>query len=70
MLRTFSRHAQRRMQQRNISSGRARAALAGGKTKYLGRHKFKSSKLIDGRTVTVIYKKSNNRKIAVTAWKK
>ena len=66
----FFRHARKRMRQRNIGTGRAHSALGGGNAQYLGRHKFKTTKLVGGRTVTVIFRKDRGRKVAITAWKK
>ncbi|MEK9180866.1 MAG: DUF4258 domain-containing protein [Patescibacteria group bacterium] len=69
MKKIFTRHALKRIKNRNLGMQKTKRAVGGGKLVYLGNKKYKSTRESGGKTITVIYKKDGGKNIAITAWK-
>ncbi|MCL5435836.1 MAG: hypothetical protein M1275_02045 [Patescibacteria group bacterium] len=66
----FTRHAKSRAKKRNLSKSAIQSASF-GRGKYLGGHKYKTSKRSGGKIVSVIYRKTaSGGRLAITAWKR
>lgn len=69
MIIIFTRHARRRQNKRNIGSGKIRRLASSAGARRIGAHKYKVTKKLGGRQVTLIYRKDGGRRTAITAWK-
>lgn len=70
MKKIFSRHAGRRIRQRNLGLQRTKKTLGGGQLVYLGNKKYKSiGSGGEGKKITVIYKKDRGKNLVITAWR-
>lgn len=65
----LTNHALRRVKQRSLRRASVARGLSGAKATYLGFGKYRSEKGEGKSKVTVIYKKSSGKRVAITAWK-